>query len=142
MCRATLGVTPVWRCTCAASASFSYGFRGRPGCGKTLNRVPEFPKAQDGSSIFWPRSVFVIMCMSISDVPTSAVAQPRWDYPTAPLETLHPGGPLGQRHHTVQVAVIDNGAFGDRRAQEPGKLTVGAARSRPGTMEKGFELMA
>jgi hypothetical protein len=43
---------------------------------------------------------------------------------------------VGQHHQTVQVAVIDNDTFGDRQAQEPGKLTVGAARSRPGTMEK------
>src|SRR4051812_46867572 len=51
MCRATLGAMPVYLWTCAASAIFSYGSRGTPGWAKTLNRVPELPKAQDGSSM-------------------------------------------------------------------------------------------
>ena len=46
-----LGATPVKRCTCAASSAFSHGVRGTPGWPNTLNRVPEFPKAQEGSSI-------------------------------------------------------------------------------------------
>ena len=46
-----LGAIPVKRCTCAASSAFSHGVRGTPGWPNTLNRVPEFPKAQDGSSI-------------------------------------------------------------------------------------------
>jgi hypothetical protein len=41
MCSATLGAAPVRRCTTAASAIFSSGERGTPGCAKTLNRVPE-----------------------------------------------------------------------------------------------------
>src|SRR6188768_3611180 len=51
MCSATVGASPVWRCTCAASAIFSYGSRGTPGCANTLKRVPELPNAHDGSSI-------------------------------------------------------------------------------------------
>src|SRR3954467_1312648 len=51
MCSATDGATPVYLCTWAASATFSYGSRGTPGCANTLKRVPELPKAQDGSSI-------------------------------------------------------------------------------------------
>src|SRR3954469_20184064 len=51
MCSATDGATPVYLCTWAASAIFSYGSRGTPGWAKTLKRVPELPKAQDGSSM-------------------------------------------------------------------------------------------
>jgi hypothetical protein len=35
----------------SASAIFSHGSLGTPGCENTLNRVPELPKAHDGSSI-------------------------------------------------------------------------------------------
>ena len=56
MCSATLGATPVKRCTAAASSTFSYALRGTPGCANTLNRVPEFPYAHDGVSIRCPRS--------------------------------------------------------------------------------------
>jgi hypothetical protein len=41
----------VYRLTCAASAIFSCGVRGVPGVPKTLNRVPELPNAQEGSSM-------------------------------------------------------------------------------------------
>jgi hypothetical protein len=51
MCTAMLGATPVYACTWAASSAFSNGFLGTPGCANTLNRVPLFPNAQDGSSI-------------------------------------------------------------------------------------------
>jgi hypothetical protein len=51
MCSATVGATPVKRCTVAASATFSYGVRGTPSCANTLNLVPEFPYAQDAVSI-------------------------------------------------------------------------------------------
>src|SRR6478735_7765028 len=51
MCSATAGASAVYFCTCAASAIFSYGSRGVPGVVKTLNRVPELPKAQLGSSM-------------------------------------------------------------------------------------------
>ena len=43
MCSATLGASPVNRCTVAASAIFSSTVRGVPGVPKTLNRVPELP---------------------------------------------------------------------------------------------------
>jgi hypothetical protein len=49
---ATVGATPVNSCTFAASRSFSQGSRGTPAWAKTLNRVPEFPYAHDGVSIF------------------------------------------------------------------------------------------
>src|SRR5919204_2087634 len=55
MCRATLGATPVNRCTQAASSTFSKGLRGTPGWPNTLKRVPELPNAHDGSSIRWIR---------------------------------------------------------------------------------------
>src|SRR3984885_5655555 len=56
MCTAMLGATPVKRCTWAASSAFSHGVRGTPGCPNTLNRVPVFPNAQEGSSISCSRS--------------------------------------------------------------------------------------
>jgi hypothetical protein len=51
MCNATLGARPVNRWTVAASAIFSWTVRGVPGVLNTLNRVPEFPNAHEGSSI-------------------------------------------------------------------------------------------
>src|SRR5262249_15093902 len=55
MCSATVGATPVKRCTVAASDTFSYGSRGTPSWGNTLNRVPEFAYAQDAVSMRWVR---------------------------------------------------------------------------------------
>src|SRR3954451_4857069 len=51
MCSDTRGATPVYRCTCAASEIFSNGSRGTPGWENTLNRVPELPNAQLGTSM-------------------------------------------------------------------------------------------
>src|SRR3954470_5416107 len=73
MCRATVGATPVKRWTSAASATFSYGSRGTPCWAKTLNRVPELPNAQDGSSIRWDRSA----ATTAWSVVTSASVAPR-----------------------------------------------------------------
>src|SRR5580704_9696773 len=56
MCTATLGATPVNRCTWAASSIFSVTVRGTPGWANTLNRVPVFPNAHDGVSIRCARS--------------------------------------------------------------------------------------
>src|SRR5215469_9708209 len=53
MCTAMRGATPVYLCTWAASSAFSHGSRGTPGWLNTLNRVPLFPNAHDGSSIWW-----------------------------------------------------------------------------------------
>src|SRR2546429_9995435 len=64
MCSATVGATPVNACTWAASAIFSHGVRGTPGCGKTLNLVPELPNAQDGSSMRCARSAALIVSRS------------------------------------------------------------------------------
>src|SRR3954454_23673215 len=50
VCSDTRGVTPVYRCTCAASEIFSNGSRGTPGWENTLKRVPELPNAQVGTS--------------------------------------------------------------------------------------------
>src|SRR5690348_1341525 len=67
MCTATLGATPVYRFTCAASSIFSCTVRGTPGCANTLNRVPVLPNAQDGSSICWARrAVFTAVRSGIS----------------------------------------------------------------------------
>ena len=67
MCTATLGATPVYRCTCAASSIFSCGVRGTPGWANTLNRVPVLPNAQDGSSICCARrAVFTAVRSGIS----------------------------------------------------------------------------
>ena len=51
-----LGATPVYLWTTAASAIFSSGDRGTPGWLNTLNRVPEFPNAQEGVSMRWAAS--------------------------------------------------------------------------------------
>src|SRR5215469_9998881 len=64
MCSAMLGAAPVKRCTCAASLIFSYGLRGTPGCGNTLNRGPELPNAHDGNSIGRVRSCSRTPCLS------------------------------------------------------------------------------
>src|SRR5215472_10400182 len=51
MCTATLGATPVYLCTCAASSIFSSTVRGTPGWANTLNRVPVLANAHEGTSI-------------------------------------------------------------------------------------------
>src|SRR3984957_13424192 len=67
MCIATVGATPVNVWTWAASSIFSCGVRGTPGWANTLNRVPVFPKAQDGSSIRCDlRAVFTAVRSGIS----------------------------------------------------------------------------
>src|SRR4249919_1315863 len=82
MCTAILGATPVKRCTCAASSAFSHGVRGTPGWPNTLNRVPEFPKAQEGSSISCPFSAALtavrsrIWCSSPLSVHVKYLADP------------------------------------------------------------------
>ena len=50
MWSATDGAMPVWRCTSAASSSFSSVVRGTPGLGKIAKRVPELPNAHEGVS--------------------------------------------------------------------------------------------
>src|ERR1700730_7914049 len=74
MCSETEGATLVYRCTCAASAIFSYGSRGTPGWANTLNRVPELPNAQDGSSIVCSRRT--LLTASRSMLRTSLVICP------------------------------------------------------------------
>src|SRR5271154_1568212 len=87
MCTAMLGATPVNRWTCAASSAFSHGVRGTPGWPNTLNRVPVFPNAQEGSSILCCRSAALtaarsrIPFISTSPTPAHAVSDTP---PTAP----------------------------------------------------------
>src|SRR4051794_37494722 len=50
MCSDTRGASPVTALTWAASEIFSTGVRGVPGVLNTLNRVPELPYAQLGTS--------------------------------------------------------------------------------------------
>jgi len=71
MWSATDGATPVYRWTSAASAIFSKGVRGTPRWAKTLKRVPELPKAQEGSSMLWARNVAdVSLCtVMIASIP-------------------------------------------------------------------------
>ncbi len=66
MCNDTRGTTPVYRFTCAASATFSNGSRGTPCWANTLNRVPELPKAHDGTSICCAFSAALTSCMLIA----------------------------------------------------------------------------
>src|SRR3954447_23419092 len=68
MCNATLGATPVYRCTWAASAIFSSGVRGTPGWAKTLNRVPELPNAQDGVSMRWAARARLTAARSVMSI--------------------------------------------------------------------------
>src|SRR3984957_4580995 len=68
MCTAMLGATPVYLCTWAASSAFSKGLRGTPGCANTLNRVPLFPNAQDGSSIWCCRSASLTAFLSTTKI--------------------------------------------------------------------------
>src|ERR1700734_1471754 len=73
MCTAMLGATPVYLCTWAASSAFSKGLRGTPVWANTLNRVPLFPNAHDGSSIcccrrasltaFWSTIEILVSCL-------------------------------------------------------------------------------
>src|SRR5690242_11073452 len=51
MCSDTFGANPVNAFTIAASAIFSNASLGVPAVVNTLNGVPEFPYAQDGTSI-------------------------------------------------------------------------------------------
>src|SRR6187399_3092089 len=68
MCSATVGATPVYRWTCAASAIFSYGSRGTPCWANTLNRVPELPNAHEGSSIRCVRSTACAAVTGLTNV--------------------------------------------------------------------------
>src|ERR1700735_597467 len=77
MCTAMRGATPVNRCTCAASSVFSHGVRGTPGCPNTLNRVPVFPNAQEGSSISCCLSAALTAVRSRIPVPLHVHPAPR-----------------------------------------------------------------
>ncbi len=61
----TFGANPVIAFTCAASAIFSHGSRGVPAVVNTLNRVPELPYAQLGTSMpKVSRSAVRLMCVA------------------------------------------------------------------------------
>src|SRR5262245_28331910 len=137
MCSATLGADPVNRCTWAASAIFSYGLRGTPFWAKTLNLVPEFPNAHDGSSMLRSRSPSatrrsVVMCASIVDPvrPCSSSASGRersWQVEHL-VEGSHllvggdPGWIAGdrevRRHHRLPAGVDRLGLHGRDRVPE------------------------
>src|SRR3954453_7570553 len=69
MCSATVGATPVKRCTCAASSIFSSGVRGTPCWANTLKRVPELPYAHEGVSMCWVRSAAFTAFVSVTRNP-------------------------------------------------------------------------
>src|SRR4249920_3696628 len=75
MCSAMVGATPVYRCTWEASAIFSYGSRGTPGWANTLNRVPELPNAQEGSSMACSSRSGAIGVRSVMVLPACLVVE-------------------------------------------------------------------
>src|SRR3954453_18267378 len=128
MCSATLGATPVYFWTTAASAIFSSGFRGTPGWLNTLNRVPEFPKAHEGSSISWRRrAAFTASVVMVQSPSGGRFDAARWKIsgssrkyssggrPSIPVKNsvisgLPAGVDLGGRHRllrSVQVLGFD-----------------------------------
>src|ERR1700750_788682 len=129
MCTAMRGATPVKRCTCAASSAFSHGVRGTPGWPNTLNRVPEFPKAQEGSSISCPFSAAL-----------TAVRSRIWCSSPLSVDPLSPGlrisapliGGAEIHNHPVCVSEVELvdvvGGENERRAEQDG--LVGADRER------------
>src|ERR1700736_1146830 len=100
MCSESEGATLVYRCRCAASAIFSYGSRGTPGWANTLNRVPELPNAQDGSSIVCSRRT--LLTASRSMLLTSLVICPitpeEPDVPRPECKRLARSVPLPAEH--------------------------------------------
>src|ERR1700761_703023 len=104
MCTAMRGATPVKRCTCAASSAFSHGVRGTPGWPNTLNRVPELPKAQEGSSISCCLSAALTAVRSRMrcSSPRLSPIQIGWTYPPPSEEVSPPGDCL-------EVELVDVG---------------------------------
>src|SRR5580700_11259749 len=141
MCTAILGATPVNRWTCAASSAFSHGVRGTPGWPKTLNRVPVFPNAHEGSSICCARSASLTTARSAIAEPdfwlgpvriryASVTGRPRsrGDLRQVGAEQVGGGTELGQ-----QVAGAERPVVGDAgRAPVIGPLAGIAAEVDPG----------
>src|SRR4051794_18898259 len=121
MWSATVGATPVYRWTCAASAIFSYGSRGTPAWANTLNRVPELPNAHDGSSIRWPRSVSVTpvpgwarVCMPRASEGCVAGIIPRLSFGFKRL----PGISVLAEHRSVRRAAAADVVYRARRERD------------------------
>src|SRR6188508_2305044 len=125
MWRATVGAIPVKRWTCAASATFSYGSRGTPFWAKTLKRVPELPKAHDGSSIRWARNDATTAWFPTAWLLiTSASVAPR-------------GGYLRSCRSSSIVRVTVRGFRPDRRLEEGAPEEVAPGRPPVGSGESG-----
>src|SRR5262245_48895207 len=117
MCTATVGVTPVNACTCAASSIFSRTVRGTPAWANTLNRVPVLPNAHDGNSTRCPRSALFTAVTSPITVHLQAADRMRsWSVEVEdlgdPAEALV--GPLvpevgEERRHLRLPAAVDVG---------------------------------
>src|SRR6516162_154432 len=131
MCTAMLGATPVNRWTWAASSAFSHGVRGTPGWPNTLNRVPVFPNAQEGSSISCCRRAALTAARSrIPFISTSTLtSMPGWSVQVEdlgdPLEPLirRPAVQLGEvRRHLRLPAPVD---CGSRHPVECGLVVIG-----------------
>src|SRR5690349_10279076 len=111
MCNATDGATPVYLCTCAASAIFSNGSRGTPGCANTLNRVPELPNAHEGSSMCWLRSTSATAARSTIALPaflTYGSVSTRGDVHQVHAEKVCGGPQLGQDVADAERPVVRN----------------------------------
>src|SRR6201999_2815982 len=141
MCRATLGATPVNRCTWAASSIFSSGVRGTPGCANTLNLVPVLANAHDGNSICCAFSAAFTLATLCIRCPLADRAACRWQAarstPYSEVEVVDVGGVEDgrrpQQHGVVradgeraELAGLERGALLDRELA-PGDLGGGVA---------------
>src|ERR1700744_5917996 len=124
MCRATLGATPVNRCTWAASSIFSSGVRGTPGCANTLNLVPVLANAHDGNSICCAFSAAFTLATSCITGPLAGRAAP-------PLRS-RPANPRSE------VELVDVGGVEDgRRPQQHGVVRADRERAQLSGLERG-----
>src|SRR5271165_4388880 len=131
MCTAMLGTTPVKRWTWAASSAFSQGVRGTPGWPNTLNRVPVFPNAQEGSSISCCRRAALTAARSrIPFISTSRfTSRPGWSVQVEdladPLEPLirRPAVQLGEEGRHLRLPPFVD--LGPHHPVERGLIVVG-----------------
>src|SRR5215470_20195304 len=114
MCTATVGATPVYLCTCAASSIFSSTVRGTPGWVNTLNRVPVFPNGHDGVSIRCARNaVFTAVRSGITGhlqaEPGGLVEVEDLGYPAEPLVGALVTDASEERSHLGLPALVHAG---------------------------------
>src|SRR6266576_3013641 len=127
MCTAMRGATPVKRCTCAASSAFSHGVRGTPGWPNTLNRVPEFPKAQEGSSISCPFSAALTAVRSRIWYTSPLSGPGSWTFtPHFPPANVHDHPGCGSEVELVDVVGGEN----ERRAEQDGLVRSDRERAQ------------